>query len=454
MNDTYATMAPVPLLERVGLHRPELRAWAMYDWANSAFWATVILIFPIYFIKVAATGASVAVATTRFATATTIAMTIIALLAPVLGAIADYAGIKKKMLGAFLAMGVAATAGMFFIGPGEWRLAAALFVLGNIGVSGAQAFYDSLLPHVAREDEVDRVSSAGYALGYLGSGMLMAVNLVMIQKPALFGISDAYAAMRISFLSVAVWWLVFSIPLFRTIPEPPRQLEADETEHQNPLVVGFTRLLETLRELRRYRHALLVLVAFLVYNDGINTFIRMGSAYGTELGLSEGALIGSLLAVQFVGIPCALLFGMLAGRIGAKRAVLLGLAVYVAASAAAYFVTTAPQYFMLCLLVGTVMGGTQALSRSLFSVMIPRHKSSEFFGFFGVFDKFAGILGPALFAAVIAATGSARGAILVLVPLFVVGGAILSRVNVGEGQRAAREAEARLREPGAFRSSA
>jgi UMF1 family MFS transporter len=449
-------MARVPLLERLGLHRPELRAWAMYDWANSAFWATIILIFPIYFIKVAAQGVSVAVATTRFATATTIAMTIIALLSPILGAIADYAGLKKVMLGTFVGVGVAATAGMFFIHRGEWRLAAALFIVGNIGVSGAQAFYDSLLPHVAREDEVDRVSSAGFALGYLGSGILMAANLLVIQKPGLFGLADAEAAMRVSFLSVAVWWLVFSIPLFRTIPEPPRQLEADESERQNPIAVGFTRLLETLRELRRYRQAFLVLIAFLIYNDGINTFIRMGSAYGTELGLSDGALIGSLLAVQFIGIPCAFLFGMLAGRIGAKRGILLGLAVYVVASIAAYSVTTGGQYLALCLLVGTVMGGTQALSRSLFSTMIPRHKSSEFFGFFGVFDKFAGIIGPALFGAVIAATGSARGAILVLLPLFLVGGALLLAVKVVPGQQAAREAEARagLREVGASRSSA
>jgi UMF1 family MFS transporter len=447
-------MAGTPLMERLGLHRPELRAWAMYDWANSAFWATVILIFPIYFIKVAAAGASVAVATTRFATATTVAMSIIAVLSPILGAIADYAGIKKKMLGVFILMGVAACAAMFFIKRGQWQFAAALFVLGNIGVSGAQAFYDSLLPHVAREDEVDRVSSAGYALGYLGSGMLMAVNLVMIQRPELFGLADAEAAMRMSFLSVAVWWFVFSIPLFRTVPEPPRQLEADETARENVLVVGFTRLGETLRELRRYRQAFLVLVAFLIYNDGINTFIRMASAYGTELGLSETALIGALLTVQFVGIPCAFLFGNLAGRIGAKRGVLLALAVYVVASVLAYYVSNARQYFGLCLLVGTVMGGAQALSRSLFSTMIPRHKSSEFFGFFGVFDKFAGILGPALFGAVIAATGSARGAILVLIPLFVVGAAILSRVKVEAGQQTAREAEAQLRAAGASRSLA
>ena len=435
-------MARIPLLERLGLHRPELRAWAMYDWANSAFWATVILIFPIYFIRVASPGVPVAVATTRYATATTIAMTIVAILSPVLGAIADFAGVKKKMLGAFIAIGVASTAGMYFIGPGEWRLAAVLYVLGNIGVSGAQAFYDSLLPHVAREEEVDRVSSAGYALGYLGSGMLMAVNLLMIQKPHLFGLADAESAMRYSFLSVAVWWLVFSIPLFLKVPEPPRRLEADESARQNPLVVGFVRLGETLRELRRYRSAFLLLIAFLIYNDGINTIIRMASPYGTELGLSQGVLIGSLLAVQFVGIPFSFLFGNLAARIGAKRGILLGLFVYVGITVAAYFMKTAVHYFLLCMAVGMVMGGTQALSRSLFSTMIPRHKSSEFFGFFGVFDKFAGILGPALFGAVIAATGSGREAILTLVVFFVLGIVILAKVDVEGGQRGAREAEA------------
>jgi len=449
-------MARLPLLERLGLHRPELRAWAMYDWANSAFWATVILIFPIYFIRVASPGVPVAVATTRYATATTIAMTIVALLSPILGAIADFAGIKKRMLAIFLAIGVAATASMYFIGPGEWRLAALLYVLGNIGVSGAQAFYDSLLPHVAREDEVDRVSSAGYALGYLGSGLLMAVNLLMIQKPHLFGLASADAAMRCSFLSVAVWWLAFSVPLFARVAEPPRRLEADESVRQSALRVGFTRLGETLRELRRYRPAFLLLIAFLVYNDGINTIIRMASPYGTELGLSQGVLIGSLLVVQFVGIPFAFLFGNLAARIGAKRGILLGLTAYVAITVAAYYMKTALHYFLLCMGVGMVMGGTQALSRSLFSTMIPRHKSSEFFGFFGVFDKFAGILGPALFGAVIAATGSGREAILTLVVFFVLGIVILARVDVEAGQRGAREAEeaAGLRDADAARSSA
>jgi len=231
-------------------------------------------------------------------------------------------------------------------------------------------------------------------------------------------------------------------------------LEADESARQNPLAVGFTRLVEKLRELRRYRQAFLLLLAFLVYNDGINTIIRMASGYGTELGISQGALIGSVLAVQFVGIPFSFLFGMVAGKIGAKRSVLGALVVYVGITVAAYYMKTALHFFMLCILVGTVMGGAQALSRSLFATMIPRHKSSEFFGFFGVFDKFAGILGPALFGTVIAATGSGRSAILTLVLFFVLGAVMLVFVDVEEGQRVAREAEAALTDASASRSSA
>ncbi|HEV8255183.1 MAG TPA: MFS transporter [Vicinamibacteria bacterium] len=430
------------ILEKLGLHRPELRAWAMYDWANSAFWATVVQIFPVYYINVAAADLPRAAASARYAAATTIAMAIVALVSPALGAIADYAAMKKRMLGIFLAIGVTATALMFFIYRGDWQLASVLFIFGNIGVAGSIVFYDSLLPHVAREDEVDRVSTAGYALGYLGSGLLMAVNLLSIQKPALFGLPDKGTATRVAFLSVAVWWLVFSIPLFRRVAEPPRALERGEAG-RNLVAIGFTRIGHTLRELRGYRQAFLLLVAFLIYNDGIGTIIRMAAPYGAEMGLPDGALIGSLLLVQFIGIPFAFLFGMVAGRIGAKRALFIALAVYVAITIAAYFMRTIGHFFILCVLVGMVMGGAQALSRSLFSTMIPRHKSSEFFGFFGVFEKFAGIFGPGLFAVIITATGSSRSAILSLIPFFVVGAGLLALVDVEAGQRAAREAESR-----------
>lgn len=430
-------------LERIGLHRPELRAWALYDWANSAFWATVILIFPFHFSTVACAGAPAAVASSRFAWSTTIAMTIIAVLSPLLGAIADYAGAKKKMLLAFLVLGVSATAAMYFIGPGQWRFAALLFILGNIGVAGSITFYEALLPHVARSDELDRVSAAGYALGYLGSALLMAANLVWIGRPQWFGIPDAETATRLSFLSVAVWWGAFSIPLFRRVSEPPAAAEAGQAG-RGLLAAGFVRLGKTFHELRSYRDALLMLLAFLIYNDGIGTIIRMGSPFAAELGVPQQQATLAFLLIQLIGIPFAFLFGAAAGRFGAKRCVYFALGVYVGISVYGYRMTTATQFFVLCLLVGTVMGGAQALSRSMFASMIPRHRSAEFFAFFGVFDKFAGVVGPAVFASVIEATGSSRGAILAVMAFFIVGGGLLSRVDVAEGQRVAREAEARL----------
>ena len=433
------------LLWRLGLHRPELRAWAMYDWANSAFWATIIQIFPFYYVRVAHADLPAATANARYAAATTVAMLIIALLSPVLGAIADHAGVKKKMLAGFLLLGIPATALMFFIQRGDWGLATTLFVIANIGVAGSIVFYESLLPHVAREDEIDRVSAAGYALGYLGSGLLMAANLVMIQRPQWFGLADSAAAMRVSFLSVAVWWLVFSIPLFRRVAEPALRAKPAGVPHQrqNLIAAGFQRVGETLRELRGYREAFLMLVAFLVYNDGISTIIRMAAPYAAEIGLPEGAAIGALLLVQFVGIPFTLLFGMVAKKLGPKRSIFAGLAVYLLITLTAYFMTTIAHFMLLAAMVGMVMGGTQALSRSLFASMIPRHKSAEFFAFYGVFEKFAGIIGPALFAAMIHFTGSSRGAILTLDAFFIVGAAILWFVDVDKGRRAAREAEVR-----------
>ncbi|MDP6579272.1 MAG: MFS transporter [Vicinamibacterales bacterium] len=443
-------MSAPSLLERVGLHRPELRAWAMYDWANSAFMATVVTaVFPIYFPLVAAAELDPAVASFRFASTTFIALSIVAVLAPVLGAIADVAAVKKKMLAVCLALGVVATACMFFIGRGDWMLAAVLFILANIGATASFVFYDSLLPHIAGTDEMDRVSTSGYALGYLGGGVLLVVNLVWILRPEWFGLGSGEAgqalAMRLSFVSVAVWWVGFSLPLFRTVPEPARALELDEQASASPIQTALVRLGETLRELRGYKQAFLMMLAFLVYNDGIGTIIRMATTFGTEIGLEQGDLITAIMLVQFVGVPFAFIFGQVAVRIGAKRAIFLSLAVYVGISILSYGMTTAAEFYTLAMLVGMVQGGSQALSRSLFASMVPRHKSSEFFGFFGVFEKFAGIVGPGVFAVMILVTGSSRGAILSIIAFFVVGGILLARVDVEEGQRVARDAEADLR---------
>lgn len=432
-------------LDRLGLSRPELRAWAMYDWANSAFWTTIIAaVFPAYFSRVAAANLPPATATSRFAWASAIAIAIVALISPVLGAIADYAALKKRMLAVFLGIGVASTLGLWFVDQGDWQLGLALFVLGNIGAAGSITFSDSLLPHIASPTELDRVSTSGYAIGYLGGGILLAVNTAWIAAPEWFGLPGGTFPVRLSFVSVAVWWLVFSVPIFRRISEPPATREKGEAKSEALFVAGFARVRHTFQELRLYRQAFLLLVAFAVYNDGINTIIRMASIFGTELGLPRDALILSFLVVQFVGVPFAFAFGRLAVHVGAKRSILLTLVVYTVISIFGYFVQTAWHFFMLAFMVGTVQGGSQALSRSLFASMIPRHKSSEFFAFFGIFEKFAGILGPLLFAIVAETLGSSRPAIVMIVGFFAVGGYLLTRVDVEAGQRAAREAESRV----------
>ena len=424
-------------LERLGLHRPELRAWAMYDWANSAFQTTVITaVFPRFFADYAAAGLPPTAATQRFAWASTIAAVVVAILGPVLGAIADYRAAKKRLLGFSLAVGVIATTMMAFIGRGEWEFAAAVFIVGNIAMAASLVFYDSLLPHLAAPEELDRVSTAGYAVGYVGGGALLIVNLVWILSPHTFGLPDAAAATKLSFISVAAWWLLFSIPLFRRVPEPPAI--AGQAPAGSLLTVGFQLAWRTLRELRSYPNALLMLVAFLLYNDGIQTMIRMSSIYGAEAGIDANAQIAAFVMVQFVGIPFSFLFGSLAGRIGAKPAIFLSLFVYTIVSFIGYFLSQTWHFFVLAFLVGMVQGGSQALSRSLFARMIPRDRSSEYFGFFSVFEKFGQIFGPLVFAAAVTMTGSSRAAVISVILFFIAGAAVLSRVDVAAGEAQAK----------------
>ena len=429
------------MLERLGLHRRELRAWAYYDVANSAFMTTVLMIFPVYFVRVPARALAADVARSRFAFATSIAVILVGLLGPLLGALADYRGNKKTFLGAFLALGASATAGLFLATEGRWLSALSLFVIANVGVTATLAFYNALLPGIASEAEIDRVSTAGFALGYLGGGALFALNLGMIAAPARFGLPDAGAATRLAFLSVAVWWVLFSIPLFRHVKEPPPRAEAGEEPGANALVVAIDRLVKSFRELRRHRDAGVLLLAFLIYNDAINTIIRMATAFGDEIGIPPTQMMLTLLMVQFVGIPFSFAFGTLADRIGARRAIFVALAVYAGIALYCFLLRTATQFFVLGFLVATVQGGAQALSRSLFATLVPKHKAGEMFGFFGVFDRFGGAIGSLVFGVVLATTGSSRPAILSLIFFFALGAWLLSRVDVERGRRVAREAE-------------
>lgn len=433
-------MARPGLLERLALHRPELRAWALYDWANSALFTVVITaVFPVFYSKVLAEGLDADARRSTFGWATTFSLLVAALISPLLGALADYARIKKKLFGAFVALGVLSTAGLFFLRPGDWELGRWLFGLANIGAAGSFVFYDALLSHVAREDEMDQLSSSAYAVGYLGGGLCLALCVWMIGQPALFGLDGADKTLpaRAGFLLTALWWAGFSIPFFLRVREPEPALESDEQRGMNPVRVAFTRLAETLRELRRWRAAFLMMIAFLVYNDGIGTVIRMATLFGEQNGISSDTMLVAILVVQFVGIPCAILFGRLASRIGAKYAILVALCVYVGIAVVAYGMNTEREFWIMAVLVGTVQGGAQALSRSLFASLVPKHKSAEFFGLFSTLEKFAGVIGPAVFSA----SASSGAAILSLIGFFVAGGAILACVNVRQGQELARAAE-------------
>lgn len=447
-------MRRTTLLDHLGLHRPDLRAWAMYDWGISAY-QTVIMaaVFPIFFNQYAAHGLSKTEQTQWFSAAQTIAAVVIALLAPLLGAIADVRAAKKRFLGWFMILGVGSTAAMFLIGQGDVLFAAILLVVSLGAASGSTAFYEALLPHIASEEEMDRVSTAGYALGYVGGGILLLLNLAIIMAPQFVGLpsgeglspEEASLPTRLAFVSVGVWWLLFSIPVLRRVPEPPRSIEPDETQDAAVWTTAFTRLGETLRELRSYKQAFLMMVAFTIYNDGIQTIIKMAAQWGEQHGIDRSDLITAILLVQFIGVPCAFAFGHLARRIGAKRGVLLGIAAYAAICLYAYFLDSTREFYGLAIAIGMVQGGTQALSRSMFANMIPRHKSGEFFGFFSIFEKFGGIVGPLLFGVVATLGGDSNVAILSVIVFFIVGGVILTRVDVAAGERAARAADAGVR---------
>jgi UMF1 family MFS transporter len=413
--------------------RKQILSWCLYDWANSAFASTIMAaVLPVFYSSVAGANLSKTTASSYWGYTNTLAMLVVAFSAPILGALADHRGIKKRFLALFAGMGIVSTSMLVFVGKGDWFLASLFYIIGMVGFSGGNNFYDSLLPHVAGEKDIDRISSLGYALGYLGGGILLAFNVAMILKPHWFGIADAEWGTRYSFLTVGVWWAAFSIPILKNVPEPP--IVPIPGESSNPLRASLQRLSLTFHNIRQYREAFKFLIAFWLFNDGIGTIISMAVIFGAEINIPQAHLIGSILAVQFIGIPFSILFGRLAGWMGTKRAIFLGLAVYTGISIGGYFIQTALHFWILAVLVGFVQGGTQALSRSLFGTMIPRSRSAEFFSFYDVSSKFAGIIGPFVFGLVGQLTGSSRLSVVALVIFFIGGGMILFTVNEKEGR--------------------
>jgi len=431
----------LPVVEEK-LHKQAIRAWTMYDWANSAFATSIMAaVLPVYYTSVAAGNLAPNIATAYWGFTSSISALLAAIISPILGAIADIRGSKKRFLTIFMILGVTGTSLLYFIQSGDWLVASIFFVFANIGFAGSLVYYDSLLPHVARPDEIDQVSSRGYAMGYIGGGILLAVNLVMIQfLPAWVPGLDKGLMTRLSFVTVGIWWLIFTFPLLLRVKEPPRRFEVGE-ETSRPIAASLRRLGKTFKEIRHYRDLSMGLLAFWVYANGIGTIIVMATAYGNELGFSQNTLIGTLLMVQFLAAPFAILFGRLAKRIGTKKSIYIALAIYTLIAIVGYFLYKEWQFWALGAAVATVQGGSQALSRSLIGKMMPKSKSAEFYGFFSVFEKFASILGPAIFGVISTIMGHSRLSIVSLIVFFIAGIYILTRVNVERGVSVAQAEE-------------
>ncbi|HLV20805.1 MAG TPA: MFS transporter [Polyangiaceae bacterium] len=426
--------------EKAG-ERRRIWSWALYDWANSAFATTVMAgFFPTFFDKYWSAGVDAETSTFRLGVANSLASLIIVVCAPILGAIADAGRLRKALLFGFMLLGSGTTGALFFVGRGDWLAAAALFVLGSVGFMAANVFYDALLVDVAPPERRDSVSALGYAMGYLGGGLLFALQVGWVLAPGRFGFADASGAVRVSFPTVAIWWLTFSLPLLLFVREPERP-----PAPRGAIRGGIAELGATLRQARQLRVVFTFLLAYWLYIDGVDTVIRMAVKYGLSLGFADTALITALLITQFVGFPAALAFGYFGNRFGTKASLLVAIGVYIAVTIGAVFMTEERHFYVLAVVVGLVQGGVQALSRSLYSCIIPADKSSEFFGLYNMLGKFAAVIGPVLVGAAALVAGS-RLSILAILVLFVSGGALLVRVDVDEGRRRAaalRDAQGR-----------
>ena len=410
----------------IGPARRAVISWALYDWANSVFAVTVMAaFFPLFLKQYWSAGSDATTSTLQLGVANSAASIVVAVLSPALGAIADCGSAKKKYLAAFTALAIVATAALPLVARGDWPLAVALFVVGSIGFSAANIFYDSLLVEVARDEHLHYVSALGYSLGYLGGGLLFALNVMMTLWPQHFGLDGSAQAVRVSFVLVAAWWALFTIPLLLFVTETR---SAHRLRGRAAVAAGLRQLAVTFRQLRRLRAVWLFLLAYWCYIDGVHTIARMAVDYGMALGFDPNSLIVALLVTQFVGFPAALAFGYAGERLGAKPAIFAGIAVYGGATVWSYYMTEVWEFYALAVTIGLVQGGVQSLSRSFYARIIPAGQAGEFFGFYNMLGKFAAVLGPVLVGVAGALTGSPRLAILAIMLLFIAGALLLSFV--------------------------
>jgi len=429
--------------------------WALYDWANSAFATTVMAgFFPVFFKQYWSHGADINVSTAKLGFGNALASLVVAAMAPILGAMADKGSARKKFLVFFAYLGVLMTAALFLVQKGQWALAIFFYAMGIIGFSGANIFYDALLPAVADEDNVDYVSGLGFSMGYLGGGLLFLLNVLMTQMPEKFGFADAGMAVRYSFLTVALWWGLFTLFVIGWVPE--KSTDKPSLGWKQMFRQGLSQLSGTFKEIRHLRTVFLFLLAYWFYIDGVDTIVRMAVDYGMSLGFATNDLIVALLITQFVGFPAALGFGKLGQHWGVRKSIYLAIGTYVFITVWGTTMTNKYEFYVLAIVIGLVQGGIQALSRSYYSRLIPKDQAGEFYGLYNMLGKFAAILGPLMIGLVSLAARrllmppaptpeqienvgqlAARWGIGSVVLLFLAGGILLFFVDEEEGKKQA-----------------
>lgn len=407
-------------------------SWALYDWGNSAYATTVMAgFFPIFFKSYWSGGADAVVTTARLGTVISVSSFAIALLSPTLGVIADLKGFKKLFWALFTIVGILSCAWMGFIPAGDWTDAMYAYGVAMMAFNASSVFYDSLLPYVASGKNMDFASSLGYSLGYLGGGILFLVNVLMYLFPASFGLPDGVTAVRYSFYMVAVWWFLFSLPLAKNVHEP--YVEVSPHGVWKLTQESLHTLKRTCRKLIHEKNLLIFIVSYWLYIDGVYTVMTMAVDYGIAIGFAAKDLIAALLITQFIGFPCAYYFGTVTRRWGTKKPILFCILIYGITVVAATYMSTAWHFYLLATVIGMVQGGVQSLSRSMFGRMIRKEESGEYFGLFNLVGRFASILGPLVVAFAVTVTGSSRMGMVGLLILFVIGGALLAKVNEPAG---------------------
>ena len=405
----------------------EVLSWAFYDWANSAFATTVMAgFFPIFFKSYWAGDLSGPESSAWLGTANSVSGLAIVCIAPFLGALADITNKKKLFLGLFAFLGIITTGSLFFIAQGMWVTAMLVYVFACIGFSGGNVFYDSLLINVSSDQDRNRVSALGYSLGYLGGGFLFVLNVAMFQSPEFFGLKSITEAVLFSFLSVSVWWGVFSIPIFRFVNENP--INKVEIKASSLFIQSLQRVISTFKDIRQYKTLSFFLLAYWLYMDGVDTIVRMALAYGADIGLEVSDMILALIITQFVGFPATILYGILGDKLGLKLMLSVGIIGYIFVTIFSIFITNISGFYFLATVIGLFQGGVQSISRTIFSQLIPPEKATEFFGFYNLVGKSAVVFGPILVGWISYIFDNPDYGILSLLLLFIPGLLVLWRV--------------------------